>query len=844
MPKNDRIITYEASDTISAFHNSDASRRGIMGPIGSGKSVGCVAEILMKAISMPVGKDGVRKSRWAAVRNCYDDKTELLTENGWKYFIDLLQGEKVAQLSDDGELEFIEPTYYYQKHYTGEMQGFKSEGIDFLVTPDHRMLVSKKRTRKQAWGEYEFLLANEIYNKTGYRVKRDSLWKGEKTNYTVDFFKWLGFWYAEGCSNVYKCADGYTRHQCVITQDPSRFNTEELFKNANLPYSVAKRSDGNCMTYRLPVTEKTKPLIKMLATLGKSFNKHTPKWLKNAPKEHLTAFINGFYMGDGYSKGSSRFLCTSSKQLADDFQEIALRAGMVANVKIKTKAGIKSSTGFNNNYDHYLVTIVTPKKHSPLLQVIKPHCKKEYGWYKEHYNGMVYCIEVPTHKIYVRRNGKAMWCSQTYGELKTTTIKTWQEWVPDEDCPIVYDSPIRGKYSKPLADGTTVEFEIWFIAIDRPDQAKKLLSLELTGVWINEVRELSKSIVDASYSRTSRFPPKTHFSDEYIKECEDKGLDLCYSGLIMDTNPPDDDHWWYRLAEEEKPIGWDFFRQPGALVRKDGWYSPNPLAENVEHLSKGYNYWLDMLSGADPEWLKVHVLGEYGAVFTGKPVFKDIYIDSVHLSAEPLEIYRGLPIFLGWDFGLTPACVIGQLDKNGQLRIVKEIIAEDMDLRRFATNMVKPVLLAEFNGMKIISVGDPAGEQRSQVDSKTCIKELCNLGINTVAAKTNNFYDRRQSVINFLTKRVANDLSGLTIDPSCSMIRKGFLGGYQYERVAVTGEERFKDMPKKDKYSHIMDACQYLALAADGDLIEDVRTQKRKSQNVTFKKQIGWAGYV
>jgi len=451
-------------------------------------------------------------------------------------------------------------------------------------------------------------------------------------------------------------------------------------------------------------------------------------------------------------------------------------------------------------------------------------------------------INMPPGKDKVRRSRWAA-VRNTYGELKTTTIKTWQEWVPDEDCKIVYDSPIRGLYQKDLPDGTSIEFDIWFIAIDRPDDAKKLLSLELTGIWINEAKELSKSIVVDAYSRTGRFPPKKHFSDKYISDCAQKDIPLYYSGLIMDTNPPDNDHWWFRMAEEEKPLGWSFFRQPGALIMKNGWYSPNPLAENVQHQPKGYKYWTEMINGVDPEWIKVHVLGEYGAVFTGKPVFKDIYIDSVHSSPVPLEIRRGLPIFLGWDFGLTPACVIGQLDK-GQMRILREIIAFDMDVKGFATNIVKPAILAEFNGMPIISIGDPAGEQRSQVDSKTCINELCKIGIKTVPASTNSFYDRRQVMIDFMTKRIANDLPGLIVDPSCVMIRKGFLGGYQFERIAVVGEERFKDMPKKDKFSHIMDACQYFGLGADGDMIETIKNSVGAKTNVTFKEQVGWKGYV
>ena len=54
-----------------------------------------------------------------------------------------------------------------------------------------------------------------------------------------------------------------------------------------------------------------------------------------------------------------------------------------------------------------------------------------------------------------------------------------------------------------------VELEVMFIALDRPDDLRKLLSLELTGAWINEAREIPKAILDGLTARVGRFPPAT-----------------------------------------------------------------------------------------------------------------------------------------------------------------------------------------------------------------------------------------------------------------------------------------------------------------------------------------------
>ncbi len=40
----------------------------------------------------------------------------------------------------------------------------------------------------------------------------------------------------------------------------------------------------------------------------------------------------------------------------------------------------------------------------------------------------------------------------------------------------------------------------------------------------------------------------------------------------------------------------------------------------------------------DGDWIKIYVLGEYGATFDGKPVYKDVWNEAVHLAPAPLEL--------------------------------------------------------------------------------------------------------------------------------------------------------------------------------------------------------------
>jgi hypothetical protein len=394
----------------------------------------------------------------------------------------------------------------------------------------------------------------------------------------------------------------------------------------------------------------------------------------------------------------------------------------------------------------------------------------------------------------------------TYPELRTTTIKTWQEWVGEEHCPLGSSHPLSGRVRKHLHDGTRMDMEVLFLALDRPRDVRKVLSLELTGAWINEAREVPREILDALCGRVGRFPPRKDFA---------AGAPRGFSGILMDTNPPDDDHWWYALAEEERPRGWDFFRQPPALLRQGEGYAPNPAAENAANQPLGHDYWLRQVAGKSAEWVNVYLLGRYGTVVEGRPVYPE-YDDALHASPLPLEPVAGEPLLLGWDFGLTPACVLAQVAPTGALHVLDEAAVEPggaMGIRGFARDVVLPMLRGRYQGLRVVGVGDPAGRARAQTDGRTCMEELDAAGLPARPARSNAFLARREAVAGFLSARPDNG-PGLLLSPRCRLLRKGFLGRYRLERLAVAGEARYRDRPVKDRHSHVHDALQYAALAA------------------------------
>lgn len=408
----------------------------------------------------------------------------------------------------------------------------------------------------------------------------------------------------------------------------------------------------------------------------------------------------------------------------------------------------------------------------------------------------------------VRRSRFGM-IRNTYPDLRSTTIKEWVSVVGEEVGKVVYSAPITQNIRFVLEDGDEIDCEVMFLALDRPDDVRKLRGTQFTWIWFNEAKELPFYVVDKALERLGRYPKRQDVPGGYRY------------GAVADYNAPDEMNWAYQKAEEEKPDDWEFFAQPGGVIKVNGKWVLNPKAENIRNLPDGY--YTRLLNGKAEDSIACELGNIYTMVRHGRPVYEHSYNDQVH-SVEKLELLPS-PLLLGWDFGRTPAVVIGQEDENGQLRIIKEVFKEGIGVRNFAKQVAGPVIRQLAKGRGIgFSVGDPAGKTRNE-DDQSALTILEDEGFPTEPAPGNNALTPRLDAVEGNLNRMIMGMPGMVVcRQGAPIVRKGFVSGYCYGEYNIHGgggEQRIGDQPQKNRYSHPHDALQYLCIKASEGYGED-----------------------
>lgn len=415
----------------------------------------------------------------------------------------------------------------------------------------------------------------------------------------------------------------------------------------------------------------------------------------------------------------------------------------------------------------------------------------------------------------------------SYRELRKTTLKTWLEWFPENIWgELTRSEPMTHhlKRPHPSGDGTTVDCEVIFLAIDNADQAEQVAaSFEITGFFMNEGQFQDKEVVNELLSRCGRYPSMRN------------GPGATWYGGFIDLNAPTEGHWipfmrgdmplppeWddeqkaeFEIPKDEKTGRevWRFFIQPPGLIerRLDGKtvYEPNPDAENQRHLKKPY---LVQVRGKKKEWINRRVMNKVGLYMDGKAVYPD-FSEGDHVSLKEIQPIDGIPIIVGLDFGREPSAVFCQCI-NGRWSVLSELPGSNEGASKFAPR-VKRHLAQHYPGFKVEFWGDPRGADKGQSDESTAYDIFMANGMRVLPATTDNNVEMRRSAVD----AVLNRRNGLSISFGCRVLKTGLAGGYHYPKIkGLSGV--YQERPRKNVYSHTVEAFENAILGGgEGDSI-------------------------
>lgn len=379
---------------------------------------------------------------------CYTPDHEVLTKSGWVSIDKLTKKHEVASLVGDA-LVYQRPSALQEYYMKGKLYNVDSNHVSLTVTDNHRMYVSHRGKR-----EFHLEEAKDVYRKRLYYKKNVDVWVPDMTgapkelviengevvafkfpgyesdgkiydNFIVHIDDWLlffGIWLAEGYvannNNGVRFAANKERVKEALTDVCSNMGLE-------INKIIDKHEDSCPNSWRI----YNRPMMNyMLQYSVGATNKYLPDWVYYLTRDQCKILLNGMCLGDGHvmktCKNQNWRYGTSSSLLADGFQMLCLHAGYSTNKCLKEEEG-SSHIGPNGkviklNANAWQLSVIE-KQNEPMVNKNLKQSDQSGAmdsWID--YEGKVYCCTVPKGDgvIYVRKNGKPVWCGQSRAAQK------------------------------------------------------------------------------------------------------------------------------------------------------------------------------------------------------------------------------------------------------------------------------------------------------------------------------------------------------------------------------------------------------------------------------------------
>lgn len=338
---------------------------------------------------------------------------DVLTPRGWRPIEDFRSGDPVFTVTREGVLTETTVSRVFRYDWSDDLVEVRARGLRMVITPDHR--VAKVTPDGFALTPFESLPGQAT-------VLRTVAWEGEELSLVTPprlpgrrrklrqpeslpgplFCALLGWLLSEGC-----LVDRDKAFSIAQMKPEGRRLVASLLDECGFSYSVSDRSFTVCAP----------DWWSYLRDLGVGLgcrDKRVPAWVKSASRSELGAFFSALMAGDGHwqsADGGTYY--TTSRQLADDVAEVALKLGYVVSASSRQRVGRRGLA-------HEICVKRTKSGGTELLTgqhvyAVETTTKRRSDVKKTAYRGPVYCLGVDGTETFVLRQHGSVWVSGNSG---------------------------------------------------------------------------------------------------------------------------------------------------------------------------------------------------------------------------------------------------------------------------------------------------------------------------------------------------------------------------------------------------------------------------------------------
>ena len=312
---------------------------------------------------------------------CYSSDTQVLTNEGWKYFYELNKTEKVLQWDKDNDkLSWIKPLNYFEYNIDDELILLQNRHTEQLITKNHKVVCDIKKDHKQYHNKYDYIEAQKILKSDFVKLPLASYYYGSlhyKYAYIIGWFLTDAWIHKDGKA---VCFSQSKKDKLVkLKNELERLKEKGLCKYSE--YIRKSKKENQQEEHSFYVTGKIANYL-----INEFPNREFKEEFIELDKESKDKLLEGLIDGDGSSRENSYSHTFWSKK---DFRNNILSAML-------TTMGYRNYISYSEGHKG----VVFNTKHQT-TEIQYKHKKENVK-----YSGKVYCLQTETGAFIVRRKGK------------------------------------------------------------------------------------------------------------------------------------------------------------------------------------------------------------------------------------------------------------------------------------------------------------------------------------------------------------------------------------------------------------------------------------------------------